>query len=235
MCEARPPVEGLSAPEEWKEYIPTKIAVAQTRYYRCHLHEALVIHNQPGEILELILMFAVDGVKIGDLVDAMDLSYQKYVHTWCVAEVIGIDVNKGSIQIHYTGWPTKYDLWVDSLSPHLLPVFTHTKHKTRIQPRHRPLDQEFFKLGYNAEQAAEAVERCGGVDLQNGLNAVIYLDYCRTKGIVPEPWEKPPSNEEGEQTAFEDDDEEGEEADDDNDDGGQQAAEPAEGDDGGDE
>ena len=172
-------------PEAWTEFVPTVIHELLHRYYKKHLY----LHQDqlPKEMLDLVLDYAADGFIVGDQVDAQSRSFAP---TWCVAQVVSIDIEKGSILVHYLGWSSKFDTWVSS-SEHVKPLFTLTKHRTEANGLSGMPVYRLTEFGFSEDEAREAIDRCKDVswDRQNCVNSAYYLADCRRRGVTPECWD----------------------------------------------
>jgi hypothetical protein len=60
---------------------------------------------------------------IGDVLDAQDIEGH-----WYAARVQ--DAKDGKLLVHYEGWPSKWDEWLDRTSPKLLPIKTKSLKET---------------------------------------------------------------------------------------------------------
>ncbi len=67
----------------------------------------------------------------GQWLDALDT-----VGQWLEAVVLRVSPDEGRVFIHYNGWTTRWDEWIDGSSPRLAPFRSHTVHTPgrRLQP-----------------------------------------------------------------------------------------------------
>jgi hypothetical protein len=56
----------------------------------------------------------LQNLKIGDFLDVQDS-----VPRWCMAELVNQAGN--NFQVHYSGWPSRYDEWIELRSGRLAP------------------------------------------------------------------------------------------------------------------
>lgn len=63
---------------------------------------------------------------MGDVIDALDTANKWYESTIR-------DVKPDKILVHYEGWESRWDAWIDRDSPNLAPKNTHTTGPYQVQ------------------------------------------------------------------------------------------------------
>jgi len=85
-----------------------------------------------------------DGFRLDKLIDCLD-----GVKKWCVARVIAVTEHK--IQVHYEGWSSQWDEWIDKKSPRLAKFRTHSTGDTSAK-------QSQMHTYYSAKLEGQALE-----------------------------------------------------------------------------
>ena len=62
---------------------------------------------------------------VGQWIDALDT-----VEQWLEATVLELSSDSTQVLVHYNGWPSRWDEWIDVRSPRLSPFRTKTLHST---------------------------------------------------------------------------------------------------------
>jgi len=65
---------------------------------------------------------------VGQWIDVKDT-----VSQWLEATVMALNEENGTIFVHYNGWPTRWDEWIDVESPRVAPFRTRTAHSPLLQ------------------------------------------------------------------------------------------------------
>eukprot|EP00475_Leptophrys_vorax_P014730 TRINITY_DN21001_c0_g1_i1.p1 TRINITY_DN21001_c0_g1~~TRINITY_DN21001_c0_g1_i1.p1 ORF type:complete len:180 (+),score=19.66 TRINITY_DN21001_c0_g1_i1:535-1074(+) len=136
----------------------------------------------PSEIRKEISLFATDGIRIGKYLDIQDERKM-----WAISQVLGVSGNM--IQVHFCGWPAKWNTWVNYKEHgHLIaPLFSQAT--PRIDAREVPfrevtehdyltcnlLREEFPSMGFTKKYILDVLTRYSyDSNKQIAVNAVVY-------------------------------------------------------------
>eukprot|EP00475_Leptophrys_vorax_P013104 TRINITY_DN19486_c0_g2_i1.p1 TRINITY_DN19486_c0_g2~~TRINITY_DN19486_c0_g2_i1.p1 ORF type:complete len:866 (-),score=245.82 TRINITY_DN19486_c0_g2_i1:52-2502(-) len=101
---------------------------------------------------------------------------------WCITMVADVQLSK--VLIHYMGWPTRHDEWIEKESSRLAAPFTHTKYLQPIpddgQGINSPEEKTLAELGFTEPEIAEAIkpENCKN-EFQNSVNFAFYASHLK--------------------------------------------------------
>jgi hypothetical protein len=117
-------VKTLPSPEELKEYPHGVYENDYLKQYYNHcvsqcIPEAHVLTMPPG-LIDFMISFIEYKFAVGDLIDIEDNCPK-----WMIGRIIGAEGTR--FLVHYEGWSSKYDEWVEFGSGRIVPLHTHTR------------------------------------------------------------------------------------------------------------
>mmetsp|Transcript_11832 Transcript_11832/g.15463 ORF Transcript_11832/g.15463 Transcript_11832/m.15463 type:complete len:169 (+) Transcript_11832:191-697(+) len=115
-------LEALNIQEKIKRTVKKMLMAGEvTKASRNLLYEQLVGGKAAGHKRKLAAVSVQDGFDISDGLDILDVQGK----AWSAAQIK--DRNGKQVMVHYHGWNSRWDEWIDITSKRLAPPGTHVK------------------------------------------------------------------------------------------------------------
>jgi hypothetical protein len=161
--------------ENWEETLSSRCYKKNLQYYNTEL---LKRPDWPSVIADIVVEFANDGFRIGQMIDARDK-----LGRWCIAEIKEFESDRALV--HYIGWEGKWDRWVEI--DETAAVFSHTtsnpveasKDYDLADWAQKRLVQHIAGYGVSEAEVTEVVALFSHKNYQLAVNELMWRHHCK--------------------------------------------------------
>jgi len=104
---------------------------------------------------------------------------------WCEGIVNQINADNKSANIHYQGWPSRWDEWINYPCERIRPCLSQRTSNDVGKPRHRNL-QDLKPSGYTEQQCHKALDFVGDMDESQNRTFLSALRWLQIHEDLPD-------------------------------------------------